>query len=282
MLLFTLFSALLVSANAFIGSNIRAPRTELASTKMPYDDDRMPFYAVGVNFAQQIGDLNLNAVLEGEEMEIVLQAFAENLRGTATADARTVLFTYGPKLNDLLNKRRLKVLDAAYKEEEAYIQQYLEENTNATQTDSGLVYHETLSGSGKIPSDESIVQVHYHGTLLDGTVVDSSRERGQSMTVALNQLISGWREGLSQMSEGSKATLIVPSDLAYGDVGSDIIPPGATLKFDVELIQVVQQSPMSMSDIGETEVITLPDGTKMTVPKGVKMRVLSKEKEETS
>jgi FKBP-type peptidyl-prolyl cis-trans isomerase len=282
MLLFTLFSALLVSANAFIGSNIRAPRTELASTKMPYDDDRMPFYAVGVNFAQQIGDLNLNAVLEGEEMEIVLQAFAENLRGTATADARTVLFTYGPKLNDLLNKRRLKVLDAAYKEEAAYIQQYLEENTNATQTDSGLVYHETLSGSGKIPSDESIVQVHYHGTLLDGTVVDSSRERGQSMTVALNQLISGWREGLSQMSEGSKATLIVPSDLAYGDVGSDIIPPGATLKFDVELIQVVQQSPMSMSDMGETEVITLPDGTKMTVPKGVKMRVLSKEEEETS
>jgi FKBP-type peptidyl-prolyl cis-trans isomerase len=282
MLLFTLFSALLVSANAFIGSNIRAPRTELASTKMPYDDDRMPFYAVGVNFAQQIGDLNLNAVLEGEEMEIVLQAFAENLRGTATADARTVLFTYGPKLNDLLNKRRLKVLDAAYKEEAAYIQQYLEENTNATQTDSGLVYHETLSGSGKIPSDESIVQVHYHGTLLDGTVVDSSRERGQSMTVALNQLISGWREGLSQMSEGSKATLIVPSDLAYGDVGSDIIPPGATLKFDVELIQVVQQSPMSMSDMGETEVITLPDGTKMTVPKGVKMRVLSKEEKETS
>lgn len=204
MLLFTLFSALLVSANAFIGSNIRAPRTELASTKMPYDDDRMPFYAVGVNFAQQIGDLNLKAVLEGEEMEIVLQAFAENLRGTATADARTVLFTYGPKLNDLLNKRRLKVLDAAYKEEEAYIQQYLEENTNATQTDSGLVYHETLSGFGKIPSDESTVQVHYHGTLLDGTVVDSSRERGQSMTVALNQLISGWREGLSQMSEGSE------------------------------------------------------------------------------
>jgi FKBP-type peptidyl-prolyl cis-trans isomerase len=204
MLLFTLFSALLVSANAFIGANIRAPRTELAATKMPHDDDKMPFYAVGVNFAQQIGDLNLNAVLEGEEMEIVLQAFAENLRGTAMADARTVLVTYGPKLNDLLNKRRLNVLDAAYKEEEAYIQQYLEENMNATQTDSGLVYHETLSGSGKIPSDESTVQVHYHGTLLDGTVVDSSRERGQSMTVSLNQLIPGWREGLSQMSEGSE------------------------------------------------------------------------------
>jgi hypothetical protein len=107
-----------------------------------------------------------------------------------------------------------------------------------------------------------------------------------------------------------KATLIVPSDLAYGDVGSDIVPPGATLKFDVELIQVVQQSPTSIADMGESEVITLPgasrercdvvievprgltlhwllshfrlvDGTKMTVPKGVKMRVVSQEEEET-
>ena len=69
------------------------------------------------------------------------------------------MVTYGPKLNDLLNQRRLKVLDAAYKEEEAYIQQYLKDNTNAIQTDSGLVYHETVSGSGKSPSER--VQCKY-------------------------------------------------------------------------------------------------------------------------
>lgn len=210
MLVFTLFSALFVSVNAFTCAHFRPPpcestaATELLASKMPHDDDKMPFYAMGMNLAQQIGDLNLNAVLEQDEMDIVLQAFGENLRGTATTDARHVLVTYGPKLNDLLNQRRLKVLDAAYKEGQAYIQQYLKDNTNAIQTDSGLVFHETVVGSGTSPSEESTVQVHYHGTLLDGTVVDSSRDRGESMTVDLNQVIPGWKEGLSQMREGGE------------------------------------------------------------------------------
>ena len=81
--------------------------------------------------------------------------------------------------------------------------------------------------------------ISYHGTLTDGTVFDSSVDRGQTISFPLGGVIKGWQEGLAMMKEGGKATLVIPSDLAYGDGGSgDTIPPGATLKFEVELFKV--------------------------------------------
>ena len=94
-------------------------------------------------------------------------------------------------------------------------------------------------GTGASPSTSNTVEVHYHGTLTDGTVFDSSVERGQTIVFPLGGVIKGWQEGLKLMKEGGKATLVIPSDLAYGDSGSgDVIPPGATLKFEVELFKV--------------------------------------------
>lgn len=82
--------------------------------------------------------------------------------------------------------------------------------------------------------------MHYHGTLSDGTVFDSSVERGEPLKFPLSNVIAGWQEGVAMMKAGGKATLVVPSDLAYGDSGSPpVIPPGATLRFDVELIEVM-------------------------------------------
>ncbi len=81
--------------------------------------------------------------------------------------------------------------------------------------------------------------IQQHGTLIDGTVFDSSVDRGQTISFPLGQVIKGWQEGLAMMKEGGKATLVIPSDLAYGEGGSgDTIPPGATLKFEVELFKV--------------------------------------------
>ena len=95
-------------------------------------------------------------------------------------------------------------------------------------------------GTGAQPSVDSTVEVHYHGTLIDGTVFDSSVDRGQTIKFPLGSVIKGWTEGLQLMKEGGKATLVIPSDLAYGDAGSgEVIPPGATLKFEVELFKVV-------------------------------------------
>lgn len=103
--------------------------------------------------------------------------------------------------------------------------------------DSGLQLKVLQEGTGgEHPSASSIVKVHYHGTLLDGTVFDSSVERGQPIEFGLNQVIKGWTEGLQQMVVGEKVRLFIPSHLAYGDQSTGKIKPGSALIFDVELL----------------------------------------------
>lgn len=106
-------------------------------------------------------------------------------------------------------------------------------------TASGLQYIVTKEGTGKQPAASSVVKVHYTGKLVDGTVFDSSVERGEPIEFPLNQVIPGWTEGLQLMKEGGKATLYIPSQLGYGEQGvPGTIPPHSTLIFDVELIEV--------------------------------------------
>ncbi len=108
-------------------------------------------------------------------------------------------------------------------------------------TESGLQYRVINSGAGKMPTADQSVTVHYTGKLIDGTVFDSSVERGEPATFGVSQVIDGWTEALQLMKEGDKWELFIPSELAYGERGAGgRIPPYSTLIFEVELIKVNQ------------------------------------------
>jgi FKBP-type peptidyl-prolyl cis-trans isomerase FklB len=121
-------------------------------------------------------------------------------------------------------------------------QAFLNDNKNkpgVTTLPSGLQYEVLTEGSGKKPGPSSQVTTHYHGTLINGTVFDSSYQRGQPATFGVNQVIAGWTEALQLMPEGSKWRLYIPSDLAYGKRGAGRdIGPDTALIFDVELLKV--------------------------------------------
>ena len=137
-------------------------------------------------------------------------------------------FTSGSKKSAEENKQKGADFLAANKDVEDVIT-----------TASGLQYLVLEQGTGQQhPEARDTVKVHYHGTLLDGTVFDSSVERGEPIEFGLGQVIRGWTEGLQLMVVGQKIRLFIPSDLAYGNRSAGAIKPGSTLIFDVELLEI--------------------------------------------
>lgn len=137
------------------------------------------------------------------------------------------------------------------------------ENTIVTST--GLQYTEIDAGTGRQPQSGDIVAVHYTGTLADGTVFDSSHNRGEPIRFPLGtgSVIAGWDEGIAMMAEGGTAVLVIPPDLAYGEAGAGgVIPPNATLIFDVELVEVAEGAPAAPAEVPETEYATTEAGLK--------------------
>ncbi len=138
------------------------------------------------------------------------------------------------------------------------------EGDGFTTTESGLQYKVTEEGDGRKPETGEVVSVHYTGYLEDGTEFDSSVDTGQPFSFAVGRglVIPGWDEGIALLNLGDKATLIIPSELAYGPqgAGNGIIPPDATLTFDVELVDIRPGSPESPMEVSEDDYTTTDSG----------------------
>jgi len=191
-------------------------------------------YGVG----RQLGDQLRNNPFKEFDITAVQAGIAD-----ALADAASQVSD--EDLNDafsVISKKLQELEQAAAKEASAEGEKFLADNAKrdeVTVTESGLQYEVITTGEGSIPTADSTVSVHYHGTFANGDVFDSSVERGQPAEFPVGGVIAGWTEALQLMTEGSKWKLTVPYDLAYGERGSQgAIPPYATLVFDVELLSI--------------------------------------------
>lgn len=192
-------------------------------------------YGIGLQMGEQ---LRANP-FEGLDIEAVQVGLADAFNQQA---AQVDNETLGKAFNEI-HKLMQAAKTAKFKEAIAQGEEYLLENakrTEVTVTESGLQYEVLTEGSGELPSSSSKVRTHYHGTLLDGSVFDSSYDRGQPAEFPVNGVIKGWTEALQMMPVGSKWRLHVPSELAYGEQGAGgAIGPYSTLVFDVELLDIL-------------------------------------------
>ena len=188
-------------------------------------------YAWGMAMGRQLKGMGVQHLNKEDFDEAVHAAFEGKETKLTDEEAQKTLNEF---LQELNKKNEAIAREAGDKFLEAN-----RKNPGVHVTDSGLQYVVEKEGEGKQPTATSEVTVHYTGKLLDGTVFDSSINRGEPATFPLNRVIPGWTEGLQLMKEGGKYTFFIPSDLAYGPQGiPNVIPPHSTLIFEVELLSV--------------------------------------------
>lgn len=198
-------------------------------------------YALGLDIATNFKTRGLEL-----DMRTFVAGFKGGIEGNAliTEEEKTAALS---ELQQEMMKKMQEDMTKKAAENKAKGQAFLDENKTkegVKVTESGLQYIVEKEGTGKNPGAEDTVEVHYKGTLLDGTEFDSSYKREQPAKFPLNRVIKGWTEGMQLMSKGSKFHFFIPSDLAYGDYGNQNIGPGETLIFEVELLSIEKAEPV--------------------------------------
>ena len=197
------------------------------------NDEQKALYAIGVSVSQSLKDLALSE----SELEIVESGMTD---GVLNRPLKLDPKAYAAKVQQLVQARVAVVAEREKKAGAAFVTKAAAES-GARKTASGAIVTVLQEGKGPSPKASDTVKVHYQGTLINGTVFDSSIQRGQPATFPLGNVIKCWTEGLQQIKVGGKARLVCPADIAYGDRGSPpVIKPGATLIFEVELLEIVK------------------------------------------
>jgi FKBP-type peptidyl-prolyl cis-trans isomerase len=218
------FLALCLAALVPTPSGAAAPTLET--------EEQKTLYALGATLARNLAPFGLSP----DEIEILAAGLTDAAAGRPP---RVDLEAYRPKIDAFAAERRQGFAARERGASQGFLDAAAAE-PGARRLPSGLVFHETRAGTGTTPQRTDTVRVHYQGTLRDGTVFDSSRARGTPAEFPLDRVIPCWTEALQLMKVGGQATLVCPAAIAYGDRGSGRIPPGAALRFDVELIEIVR------------------------------------------
>lgn len=219
-------------------------------TATPETEVQKQSYAIGAQMGSYLKN-NLeknNEIGVNLEQDMIVSGIQDALSDTvklSDEEIETAMTSLESTVRKLQAEKQEKLASEA---KEAGVK-FLEENakrSEVTVTESGLQYEVLQEGEGEKPTADSTVTVHYHGTLIDGTVFDSSVERGETISFGLNRVIPGWTEGLQYMSKGAKYKFYIPSELAYGSRNAGSIPPHSTLIFEVELFDF--ESPESAAE----------------------------------
>jgi FKBP-type peptidyl-prolyl cis-trans isomerase FkpA len=202
-----------------------------AAPPEPTTDEQKTLYALGLAINQSLG----NFTLSEPEFELVKSGITDGFFKRPKVDIQT----FGLKISELQQARASVVAEAEKKVGAAFLAKAAAES-GAKKTESGAILMTIKEGNGAIPKMTDMVKVQYQGTLIDGTVFDSSAKQGEPAMLRVNEMSKCWVEGMRQIKVGSKSKLICPSSLAYRDKGlPPLIKPGATLVFEIELLEIV-------------------------------------------
>lgn len=213
-----------------------APKEAAPKEAFKNDDDRS-IYTIGYLMGRNVSSFALSPA----EVKVIQAGLGDAILGK---EPQVDVRFYQPRVNELLTKRMEAAAAKEKSKGRAFTEKFVKENKPLAIPGGGW-YLETKAGSGAAPTAADTIKAHYRGTTIEGAEFDSSYSRGAPSEFALSAVIKCWTNGIVMMKAGSKAKLVCPSDVAYGDPGRPGIKPGATLVFEVELVEIVKPEPAS-------------------------------------